>query len=132
MAREPQAENLEGSNMESEEVTVEEEPEAEKIDWEEPSLEQLEGEEDDLSQGGVQVGLSPLGPVIIVTQADGSQAQKLISIEECFLLAGQLTAFASFLMGINIQQQMAQQAQLQAMMQQGEERTASGLYVKKS
>lgn len=83
-------------------------------------------------QAGVQVGLAPLGPMIQVTAPDGTVAQKYISVEECFLLAGQLTGLGGFVMNMGMQAQMQEQAKIQALMKQGEEQTKSGLYVKKS
>jgi hypothetical protein len=120
-------------DLEKMKEALSEEPE-EKVDWEEPSAEQEEGEDDpDLS--GVQVGLGPLGPTIVIIQPDGTPAQKVISVEECFLLAGQLTGLGSLIMGMGMQAQMAEQARVQQMMQQqgpGKEKTKSGIYVERN
>lgn len=139
------AKNLEGSDMEEREIleaeamASEEEPEegdplitASKEAWEDPSEEQVEGEED--AQAGVQVGLSPLGPMIQITGPDGKHAQKVITVEECFLLAGQLTGLGGFVMNMSMQAQMQEQARIQQMMQQGgpgEEKSPGGVYLKK-
>lgn len=102
-----------------------------KAAWEEEQPEN-QADPDAEAQGGVMVGLSPLGPVVQVTPPGGGQpAQKVVSVEELFLLGGQMIGIASFVMQMGMQAQMQEQARLQQMMQQGEEQTKSGLYVKK-
>jgi hypothetical protein len=128
----------EGGSLPPEQDT-EESPDAEdplleqaKVAWEEPSEEHVEGEEDtSVNPSGVVVGLSPLGPVVQVTDANGDSAQKVVSVEELFLLGGQMIGIASFMMQMGMQAQMQEQARLQQMMQQGEEQTKSGIYVKR-
>lgn len=102
----------------------------EKVDWEDPSEEKKEdeGEDGDAQSGGVQVGLSPIGPVIVVTAPDGTSTQKVITVEECFLLGGQLLGIGSFVMGMGMQQQMQEAARMAQMMQQGEKRSKGGVY----
>jgi hypothetical protein len=90
-----------------------------------------EEQDDNAVEAGVVVGLSPLGPIVQVVSPNGDRAQKVVSVEELFLLSGQMTAIASMIMQMGMQQQMAEQARLQQMMEQGEERTKSGLYVKR-
>lgn len=100
-----------------------------KVDWNEPSMEVPENQ-DAPSEAGVQIGLSPLGPMIQVTSPEGETVQKLISVEECFLLAGQLTGIGSFIMGMGMQAQMAEQARIQQMMAEGGKKSAGGVYLK--
>lgn len=90
-----------------------------------------EEQDDNVAQAGVAVGLSPLGPVVQVVSPDGTLAQKVVSVEELFLLAGQMTAIGGLMMQMGMQAQMQEQARIEAMMKSGEEKTASGLYVKK-
>jgi hypothetical protein len=91
-----------------------------------------EVDDDEVSpQGGVSVGLSPLGPVVQVVSPTGDVAQKVVSVEELFLLGGQMIGVASVIMNMSMQAQMEQQARIQQMMEQGEEQTKSGLYVKR-
>lgn len=90
-------------------------------------------EEDEATppQGGVVVGLSPLGPVVQVTSPTGDSAQKVVSVEELYLLGGQMIGIASFLMGMGMQAQMQEQARINQLIEQGEEQTKSGLYVRR-
>lgn len=118
--------------LQREEAVNEETPvDEERVDWEDPSTEVPEAE-DGFKGGGVQVGLSQLGPMIQVTSPDGTIAQKVISIDECFLLAGQLTAMGTFVQHMAMQQQMAEQARIQQMMQEGlgnEKKSKGGVYL---
>lgn len=104
----------------------------EKVDWKDPSVEQVEGEEGDaVENAGVAVGLSPLGPMIQVVSPDGSMAQKVIGVDECFQLAGQLTALGTFIQHMAMQHQMQEQARLQQMMQEGQQpkQSKGGVYL---
>jgi hypothetical protein len=124
-------ENEGGLHSDEEFVPAEEEvSEEKKVDWEEPSTEYSEGEEPDVAQAGIQIGLGPLGPVVVLTQADGKQAEKVVNLEECFLLAGQLTGMGAFIMQMQMQAQMQEAARIQSMMQQqgqGEKRSKGGV-----
>lgn len=137
MAPEEEQEILEAEAVASEEEPAEADPlmEASKESWEEPSEEQVEGEENAEAPGeaGVQVGLSPLGPMIQVTGTDGKTSQKVISVEECFLLSGQLTGLGGFVMNMGMQAQMQEHARIQQMMAggPGEEKSPGGVYLKK-
>ena len=104
----------------------------ERVDWEDPSTE-IPEEEDESLEAGVQVGLSPLGPMIVVVASDGSKASKVISVEECFLLAGQLTGLGGFIMQMSMQAQMQEQVRMQQMMDegaQGAKKSPGGVYLK--
>jgi hypothetical protein len=125
-AEETEALGIDSDHIESEDDADADDPlEAEaKAAWEE--------EDESASEAGVVVGLSPLGPVVQVVSPNGDRAQKVVSVEELFLLSGQMTAIASMIMQMGMQQQMQEQARLQQMIEQsGEERTKSGLYVKR-
>jgi hypothetical protein len=124
-AEETEALGIDSDHIESEDEAPDDPLEAEaKAAWEE--------EDENTDDAGVVVGLSPLGPVVQVVSPNGDRAQKVVSVEELFLLSGQMTAIASMIMQMGMQQQMAEQARLQQMMEQGgEERTKSGLYVKR-
>jgi hypothetical protein len=124
-AEETEALGIDSDHIESEDELPDDPLEAEaKAAWEE--------EDESDSEAGVVVGLSPLGPVVQVVSPNGDRAQKVVSVEELFLLSGQMTAIASMIMQMGMQQQMQEQARLQQMMEQGgEERTKSGLYVKR-
>jgi hypothetical protein len=91
-----------------------------------------EQDEEEEVQAGVVVGLSPLGPVVQVVSPNGDRAQKVVSVEELYLLGGQMIGIASFIMQMGMQAQMQEQARIQALMEKGEEKTASGLYVKRN
>lgn len=99
--------------------------EAAKAAWEE------QDEEEEDIQAGVVVGLSPLGPVVQVVSPNGDRAQKVVSVEELYLLGGQMIGIASFIMQMGMQAQMQEQARMQQLLEQGEEQTKSGLYVKR-
>jgi hypothetical protein len=120
---EPEPENFEEASEELGEDFPDGLTEEAKASWEDS--------DEESPQGGVAVGMSPLGPVVQVIAPNGDMAQKVVSVEELFLLSGQMTAIASLIMQMGMQHQMQEQARLQQMMEQNEEQTKSGLYVKR-
>jgi len=88
------------------------------------------GEEEDEDASKIQVGLTPMGVSVRVLGRDGNSATTYLSPDECFTIAGHINALASVLIGMNIQQQMAQQAQIERLLAQqakGERRSPGGL-----
>lgn len=123
----------ENKEQSPEEAQMEDEGGAQNDEWqveEDPGPGAAESEGD---QAGVQVGLSQLGPMIQVTAPDGTVAQKIVSVEECYLLAGQLLGLGGFVMNMSMQQSMQEQARIQQLLQQGgpEEKSKGGVYLKR-